>query len=174
MIKVFLFVAMLFSLNANATLDAKTFCNGGIIHWNLYQIAFEPYTDTNSIGRLEFWMAFNRNGAVIPSTFWFAYDTYLSSTNISLNAIPSETYLNTTFNKSKNSKGCYTQTQIRGTTAEANNNNNYYEYIIQASGFISRGNSTPGSDADMFTLNNAIISYGGVIKWGKLSFTQIR
>ena len=172
--KIFLFATMLFALNANATLDDRTFCNGKIIHWNLYQIAFEPYSDTNSVGRLEFWMAFNKSGAVIPSTFWYGYDTYLSSVNVSIYALPDLTFLNTTFNKSKNSKGCYTQASIRGITTENGLNANSYEYNIRASGFISRGNSDPDSDADMFTLNNAIITYGGVTKWGSLSFTQIR
>ena len=174
MVKICLLVAMLFSLNANATLDGKTYCNGGIIHWNLYQIAFEPYTDSNAIGRLEFWMAFNRNGSVIPATFWFGYDTYLNSNNVSLNALPLDTYLNTGFSTKNRSRGCYTQARISGITYESDNNSNSYDFTIQASGFISRDNSDSSSDADMFTLNNAIVTYGGVTKWGKLSFTQIR
>ncbi len=172
MIKVFLFVAMLFSLNANATLDNKTYCNGGIIHWNLYQITFEPYTAPHSLGRLEFWMAFNRNGSPIPATFWFAYDTYLLSNDVIVYVLPSETYLNTRFNSDNNARGCYTQARIQGISFDSNNNT--YEYVIQGSGFISRDNSSSGSDADMFTLNNAQITYGGVTRWGKLSFTQIR
>lgn len=159
--------ALLFiSLNSNATLDKRTYCNGSIIHWNLYQITFEPFIHDSAIGNLEFWMGFNRNGAMIPSIYMWSWDKFLSSPAVVV--YKNLSYLNLITNNSEGAKGCFASFKIEGTSDST------YNFVIQGSGFISRDNANPDSDADYFTLNNALIDYGGVSKWGKLTFTQIR
>ena len=167
--KIFLITVLFFSLNSNATLDERTWCDGRITHWNLYQISFEPFNDTSAIGMLEFWMGFHRNGSMIPSIFWYSWDKYLSDDDISLFSDSSRTYLNLYQYTGKASRGCLASLRIEGTS-----NGGPHSFTISGSGFISRDNADLSSDADYFTLNNALITYGGLEKWGKLTFTQIR
>jgi hypothetical protein len=165
-IGVLLSTLIFISLNSNATLDKRTYCNGSIIHWNLYQITFEAFSHDSAIGDLEFWMGFNKNGAMIPSIYMFSYDKFLSSPSVAVNK--NLTYLNLLTNNAEGAKGCFATFKIEGTS------NSTYNFVIQGSGFISRDNANPSSDADYFTLNNAIVDYAGLTKWGKLTFTQIR
>ena len=166
--KIFLTIALFFSLNSNATLDDRTWCDGRIIHWNLYQVSFEPFNDASNIGAVEFWMGFHRNGSMIPAIYWWSWDNFTESTNIILYGDPL-TYLNMSHNTSSFSRGCYATLKITGY-----NPIGPYDFTILGAGFISRDNSDLYSDADYFTLNNAVINYGGLEKKGKLTFTQIR
>jgi len=165
----FIGLLFIFSININATLDTRTWCDGRIIHWNLYQVTFEPFSDSSSIGMLEFWMGFKKNGGMIPKIFMWSWDKFVSDDDITLYTSSERTYLELITNKSENSRGCYAVTRIEGVS-----NTGPYSFTILGSGFISRGNADLNSDADYFTLNNALINYGGIEKWGKLTFTQIR
>ena len=89
--------------------------------------------------------------------------------DVSLYTDSSRTYLDLSHNTGSYSRGCYASLRIEGTS-----NGGPYSFTISGSGFISRDNSDLSSDADYFTLNNALITYGGLSKWGKLTFTQIR
>tara|TARA_B100000886_G_scaffold124869_1_gene84124 strand:- start:1770 stop:2297 length:528 start_codon:yes stop_codon:yes gene_type:complete len=173
--KIFLIIALFFSLNSNATLDERTWCDGRIIHWNLYQINFEPFNDGSEIGQLEFWMGFHRNGSMIPNIYWYAFDKYTLNTDVTLFTDQLRTYLDLSHNTGSFSRGCFATLRIEGTSSEVvTPTSSTYAFTINGSGFISRDNSNLFSDADYFTLNNALITYGGLSKWGKLTFTQIR
>lgn len=161
-----------FSIHTKATLDERTWCDGRITHWNLYQVTFEPFSDSSSIGQLEFWMGFHRNGSMIPKIYWYAWDKYLSNGDSVLFTSSDRTYLNLSASSSNYSRGCLAQTRLEGRSYPGDGT--YYSFTISASGFISRGNSNLNGDADYFTLNNALVTYGGTSKWGKLTFTQIR
>ena len=133
--KIFLITALFFSLNSNATLDERTWCDGRIIHWNLYQVTFEPFNDGSAVGMLEFWMGFHRNGSMIPNIYWYSWDKYLMNDDVSLYTDSSRTYLDLSHNTGSYSRGCYASLRIEGTS-----NGGPYSFTIMGSGFISRDN----------------------------------
>ena len=167
----FLFI----SLNSFADLDQRTWCDGRVIEKNLYQITFEPYDSSSAVGALEFWMGFRMGSGMIPWLFYYSYDKYWVTNNVSLYTDKSLTNLTVYFDNSSGTngyaKGCFVTSAIDGYTTYDGSN---YAFTISGSGFLSRDNSSLTGDADYFTLNNAIIDYAGVVKWGKLTFTQIR
>ena len=166
---------LLFSMNSEATLSKTTSCNNNLIAGSLYQISFEPYRSDDAIGQLEFWMVFNNKGKMVPSKYWFGYDTYWSTRDVRLYTSKAKTKLVVATINSDKAKGCYATSYVSGKTTI--NNGNEYEFEIRGSGFVSRGNTgqfSQTNDADYFTLNNAYVDYGGIEAWGKMTFTQIR
>ena len=171
----FLAFSLILSLNSFADLDQRTWCDGRVIEKNLYQVTFEPYDSSTYLGQLEFWMGFRSGSAMIPWLYYYAYDTYFSTTNVLLYTDKSLTNLTVYFDNSRGTsgyaRGCYVTSDISGETIY---NGSSYVFTISAFGFLSRDNSSLTGDADYFTLNNALIDYAGNAMRGKLTFTQIR
>ena len=169
-----LYVLVFLSLSSFADLDARTWCDGRVIEKNLYQITFEPYDSSSSLGQLEFWMGYRSGSAMIPWLFYFSWDKFWSTSNISLYTNKENTNLTVYFTTDGNrgaSKGCFVTADIAGYTSVNGSN---YDFTISGSGFLSRDNASLTGDADYFTLNNAYVDYAGIEKWGKLTYTQIR
>ena len=111
-----------------------------------------------------------RNGSMIPKIYWYAWDKYLSNGDSVLFTSSDRTYLNLSASSSNYSRGCLAQTRLEGRSYPGDGT--YYSFTISASGFISRGNSSLNGDADYFTLNNALVTYGGTSKWGKIIYSN--
>lgn len=172
----FLVLSIFLSLNSFADLDQRTWCDGRVIEKNLYQITFEPYDSSSAVGALEFWMGFRMGSGMIPWLFYYSYDKYWVTNNVSLYTDKSLTNLTVYFDNSSGTngyaKGCFVTSEFSGITTVPGVGN--YPFYILGSGFLSRDNSSLTGDADYFTLNNAVIDYAGLEKFGKLTFTQIR
>ena len=165
---------MIFSLNSEASLSKSTKCSVSIIADSLYQITFEPYIHNDSIGQLEFWMVFNKHGNMKVSQYWYGYDTYRGNRDVRLKSAKKYTKFIVATQNDNSAKGCLGIFRMAGNSYN-DDATSYYAWNILGSGFISRKNAiTSKTDADYFTLNNAIIEYGGIEAWGKLTFTQIR
>lgn len=169
-----IYALIFLSLSTFADLDARTWCDGRVIEKNLYQITFEPYDSSSALGQLEFWMGYRSGSAMIPWLYYYAFDKFWLTNNVSLYTNKANTNLTVYFTTSGDngrSKGCFVTADLTGyTTVDGTN----YDFSIGGSGFLSRDNSSLTGDADYFTLNNAYIDYSGVQKWGKLTYTQIR
>lgn len=164
----------LFSLNSEATLSRSTTCNNSVIANSLYQVTFEPFIDNDSYGRLELWMAFSQTGLMKSRQYFYGYDTYRGNRDVRLLSGRKYTNFQVATTNSNSARGCLAAFKIAGRSYD-DTGTEYYSWNIFSSGFISRNNAANSrTDADYFTLNNAVINYGGVEAWGKLTFTQIR
>ena len=171
---------ILFSINSFATLDTRSWCNGQITHWNLYEVKVTPYNADSTIGALEFWMGFNSAGVALPQLYWASvdhfyglYDQAILNQNTSGLAVWSTT---TQIGQYwQRAKGCYFYSLISGTSYGT-------QFLIEADGTISRENAgwsasgirDTSADADFFADNHATVTYGGYTYFASVTFTQIR
>ena len=171
---------ILFSVHSNATLDSRSWCNGQITHWNLYEVKVTPYHADSELGALEFWMGFNSAGDMLPQLYWssadFYYDIYnqaiLDQESTGLIVYSTTTQTGQQWQKAK---GCYFTFTMTGTSYGT-------EFAVLASATISRDNAgwsasgirDTSTDADFFADNHAVVTYGGYTFWASVTFTQIR
>ena len=171
---------ILFSINSFATLDTRSWCNGQITHWNLYEVKVTPYNADSTIGALEFWMGFNSAGNMLPQLYWASVDHYYGLYNQAI--LDNDTtgllvYSTTTQTGQQwqRAKGCYFVSTITGTSYGT-------DFTVIADGTISRDNAGWGAsglrdtstDADFFADNHALVTYGGYSFMASVTFTQIR
>jgi len=171
---------ILFSINSFATLDTRSWCNGQITHWNLYDVQVTPYNAGQTIGMLQFWMGFNSAGNMLPQLYWASLDQFyglynqavLETDTTNLFVYSTTSLIGQRYQKAK---GCFFDSTIKGTSYGT-------DFEIKADGIISRNNAGWGpsgiretsTDADFFFDNHAEVTYGGITYVASVTFTQIR